>query len=464
MKLVTRHWARRFWMNPLKSVLFAICLAGQSGLSFVSNVDEFGQVRRWPLETPHPSISTNVINPATRAIRYFLRVDGYSRTNTTAELDAIRSCLGQWESVPGTSLKFEDAGVVSPDTDVNTADQTNVVFWAKESTWVNGGKDNIFGTLAITFPRLTNNVLLEADVVLNGTQFSWIANLDTTNNVDQFIEASALREIGHFLGLDHSPVGGVTNVQNLSVSAGNPTFRITRIARPDRTVDDLAAINAPVSIRLGESNLAVGVYSPGLTSEATLSCTGSGITLGPSTFVRDAFPGSNPSLNLVSASITIASNALPGLRSLVVRQGNHIAIASGFLEIVPRFRDDNFDGLDDAFQRRFFPVFTMLSAGPKADPDSDGFNNANEFVAGSSPIDGRSLLKIEQLEATRMGTTITWQSEPGKRYRLLSRPQLGVGEWSPVGGVIAATTRSTTYVDNSASGAFRFYQIQLLYE
>ena len=68
----------------------------------------------WNLTNPPVSISTNVVNPGTRAIRFFLASDAYSPTNKTNELNAIRASFAQWQSIPGSIIKFEEAGLVPP--------------------------------------------------------------------------------------------------------------------------------------------------------------------------------------------------------------------------------------------------------------------------------------------------------------------------------------------------------------
>ena len=180
-------------------------------LGFVLNLDPSGQPRRWLLSAPHPLVSTNIVNPATKAVRYFLAADAYTATNAAAELNAIRAAFSQWQSVPGTSLKFEEGGLVPPGADGNTSDQTNLIFWAKNSLWVNNGRDYIFGMIAVTYPRvLGENTLAEADIVLNGVQVRWFTDINDTNSTRQFVESTVLHEIGHLIGLEHSPVGGAT--------------------------------------------------------------------------------------------------------------------------------------------------------------------------------------------------------------------------------------------------------------
>src|SRR5207247_9955773 len=176
-----------------------------------------------------------------------------------------------------------------------------------------------------------------------------------------------------FLPSTTSPVtltAGATVTQNFSVTSGDPAFRITHIRAPSAIAESFSWSPFPVSLRPGQSNYSIGVASTNLpTSGATLIITGDGLTLGEATFTT--FSG----LNFISVPISVGTNATPGLRSLVVQLGNNVAYANGFLEIQPPVPDFNFDGLDDRFQRQYFPLFTAPEAGPNADPDGDGFNN-----------------------------------------------------------------------------------------
>jgi hypothetical protein len=204
--------------------------------AFVGYLDTSNRWRKWDLISAAPLPSTNVLNPKSKAVRYFLSSDAYSASNRTAELNAARACFDQWQAVPGSILRFEEGGLMSGAVDVNTEDNTNVVFWARNSTIVNGGMDNIFNLTGLTFiDHFSDNTLAEADIVLNGVQFSWFTDFNDSNNQGFFVEAVLLHEIGHLLGLAHSPVGCATmfprGSRGVSVQAG-------------LSVDEIAAVHA----------------------------------------------------------------------------------------------------------------------------------------------------------------------------------------------------------------------------
>ncbi|MBU6402910.1 MAG: matrixin family metalloprotease, partial [Verrucomicrobia bacterium] len=543
---------------------------------------------------------------------------GVGTTNATAELNAVRAAFAQWQAVPGSILKFEDAGLVAPGVDVNPYDDTNVIFWARTSTLVGGGTDDISGLTGVTyFSYWDDNVLAGADIVFNGVQFRWFSDYFDTVNAGYFVEAVATHEIGHFIGLHHSPVGGATmlargpggvtnsqaglssdeiaavhflypkpatpltlgtvhglvtmngvgilsaaviaedtagNVvngtvtdsngvyelaalppgnyqvrvvpldpagatsflirgadifsgdanaetdflptrntpvtvtagqvtfQSFAVSNGTPAFRITRVRPPSASPTFFTIMNSPVTVRVGQSNYFVGVYGPGLPSDATLTITGDGLAVGPTTFTANAFPG----YNLLSVSIGVSSNATPGLRSFVVTEGTNLAYANGWLKIQPTFPDWNFDGINDRFQRlyfapwtapedagpyaqalyawwqQYFPPWAGPESGPNADPDGDNFVNLSEYVAGTDPTNAASVLKLDSVTMTSSGSTVTWESVPGKTYQLFGRDDVVNSPWQAVGGPVTANGSTAQAVDAGATNNFRFYTVQVL--
>ena len=202
-------------MRRWPAIAAALGLA-HAATAFVLFKNEDDQPLRWRLDDLDPFVHPNVVNRDTRAIRYYLARDAWSAKNAAAELDAIRAAIGQWQSVPGTILKFEEGGLVPPGVDVNGEDNTNVVYWVKKAAgngavWVNNERTEISGALAVTFPMyFDDHTIVEADMVFNGVDHRWFTDYNNSFSADKFVEAVALHEFGHFIGLQHSPLGAAT--------------------------------------------------------------------------------------------------------------------------------------------------------------------------------------------------------------------------------------------------------------
>lgn len=577
-------------VRAFRSVVVALLLASHPGCgkshAFVFYPVANG-VLKWNVDSP--ALSPSSVNPQTKAIRYYIAADAYSVANQAREINAVRACFDQWQSIPGTTVRFEFAGLISPENLDTKYDGTNVVFWAKKSLRVNNGAEDLTGRRAWTAVQFANDgSILDADIVLNGVEYQWFTDFNNNVNQAQFIESIVLHEIGHFLGLDHSPAGGATvrdaangintnaglsadeiaaarylypagtlgSIQgtvrmngagirgatviaedsdgniagaavtqdsgkyaiysltggtyrlrvcpldppnsgqnslmrgeevafeyseavtsflptadtvltmgateartldfNVAAASGGPPVRVTSISRPS-PLSIITASRYAVSATQGQSNLFLAVSSANFQPGAVLSVTGPGVTVGPTTFIEN---GLTAGIHSLRVPISISSNAVPGLRSLVVNQNGALAYANGYLDLAAAVPDYNFDNLDDRFQRTYWPLWTANEAAPASDPDGDGFSNRYEYRTGTNPIDGSSnRLELGPILKDRFGTRIIWPADPGATYRLFSAPTI-LGNWESAGTVSGGTEVLSAPI--SFSDQARYYRLELV--
>jgi hypothetical protein len=193
--------------KPVFLLIALVSLAVPSANAFVFYLVGNNPLR-WNVNSTE--VSTNVVNPITKKVRYFIASDFYSASNKTNEWNAIRACFAQWSSVRGSNLQFEEGGLAPVQTDT-VNDNMNTIFWAKKSLYVYGGLVNLSGRRGWTYVTFSSDgSILDADIILNGIQYEWFTDFNNSSNQAQFVESILLHEIGHFVGLDHSPAGGAT--------------------------------------------------------------------------------------------------------------------------------------------------------------------------------------------------------------------------------------------------------------
>lgn len=118
------------------------------------------------------------------------------------------------------------------------------------------------------------------------------------------------------------------------------------------------------------------------------------------------------------------------------------------------------DGISDSWRLFYFgATATNSSSCATCDPDGDGMSNWQEYIAGTNPTNASSLLVISQLNATSQ--LVVWSSVAGKNYQVLSTGDL-TQPFTPVSGVILATSATTSFTDITPPGAHRFYRVQVL--
>lgn len=121
--------------------------------------------------------------------------------------------------------------------------------------------------------------------------------------------------------------------------------------------------------------------------------------------------------------------------------------------------DSDGDGLSDADE--------ITNGTDPNNPDTDGDRSPDvvEVIAGTNPLDSTSIFKISSITESPAGdeVTISWQSVPGKTYRLESSSDLSTGSWNqvPGGEAVPSGGASSSFIDTTLTPGEprRFYRV-----
>ena len=90
-----------------------------------------------------------------------------------------------------------------------------------------------------------------------------------------------------------------------------------------------------------------------------------------------------------------------------------------------------------------------------ADPDGDGANNLEEYLAQTNSLDPQSVLKILSIHTVPV---VTWNSVPNVVYFILRKTDINSTNWTAVAAV-QANGSITTFTDYTATNNKAFYWI-----
>jgi hypothetical protein len=127
--------------------------------------------------------------------------------------------------------------------------------------------------------------------------------------------------------------------------------------------------------------------------------------------------------------------------------------------------DTNGDGLPDAWQIHYFGSITSPDARPDADPDHDGLNNLQEYLAGTDPTDPTSVFKFAAVNQVSPGVLqLQWLSATNRFYTLLDSSDISalIPAFNPLASNILATPPVNTYlVTNASPQSAHFYRLRV---
>jgi hypothetical protein len=90
-----------------------------------------------------------------------------------------------------------------------------------------------------------------------------------------------------------------------------------------------------------------------------------------------------------------------------------------------------------------------------ADPDQDGLNNWQEWIAGTNPTNAASVLKMMAGSNSAAGVAASWLSVPDRNYTLFRSTKLA--SFVILAANIPGQTNTTTFIDTNAIGAGPFF-------
>lgn len=145
-------------------------------------------------------------------LAFTVHADGSDDIADGSDALAVRLAFKAWTDIPDAGIVFyEDAAHASrPITDY-TDNNVHLVFFDEANTTGYFGSTSS-GLVAITPVEFVGNQIIDADIIFNGRDWRYSTH-SVNNGGNTFdIQSIATHEVGHLLGLDHSPVWGATMV------------------------------------------------------------------------------------------------------------------------------------------------------------------------------------------------------------------------------------------------------------
>jgi YD repeat-containing protein len=127
----------------------------------------------------------------------------------------------------------------------------------------------------------------------------------------------------------------------------------------------------------------------------------------------------------------------------------------------PTAGDSDNDGLDDTWESQHFGSTVRDGTG---DFDHDGMSDLAEFLAGTSPTEAASALKVTRITTdTGVSATIEWSAVSGKTYRVQYKDALNLNSWTDLPGDVPANGSTASKMDNTVpSHVQRYYRVILV--
>lgn len=127
---------------------------------------------------------------------------------------------------------------------------------------------------------------------------------------------------------------------------------------------------------------------------------------------------------------------------------------------VPGAGDDDGDGMPDTWETAYFGGASAIGGGATEDRDLDGMRNLDEYVAGTDPTNGASLLMVSGVElGDGKGATLTFDSVIGRLYGGKYKDSLFESAWQALTPGDVAGTGGQVGISDTNMPSARFYRL-----
>ncbi|HSA02587.1 MAG TPA: CotH kinase family protein [Candidatus Paceibacterota bacterium] len=129
----------------------------------------------------------------------------------------------------------------------------------------------------------------------------------------------------------------------------------------------------------------------------------------------------------------------------------------------PGDQDADDDALPDRWEiaHGLDPLDRQGNNGAEGDPDSDGFTNEQEFLAGTSPDDPDQSPKLEVSKNASGETLLTVQAGPSRSYTILWNVEVSSENWQVLKTQVAPLEGGPLVFIDRATNAARFYRLRV---
>ncbi len=121
------------------------------------------------------------------------------------------------------------------------------------------------------------------------------------------------------------------------------------------------------------------------------------------------------------------------------------------------------DGIDDSWQVQYFGL-NNPNAAPNVDASGTGQNNLFKFIAGLNPLDPNSRFQVNATPVAGQPTQKLLTFTPaisGRTYVIRGNSDLTTTNWVTLTGPVQINGAQGTFTDTGATGAQRFYEVQI---